>query len=123
MDHWNGIIFLIFQGFGSSPVYPSQEYSLWNSLHFYVDLKGSTQNFQEISAKYFVLLPFWFCENLLGFTLKDNRITWEAYKFAWKASLNFEGLVEAWESSEIPKPWFQSSDPLKREEDSRVLEI
>ena len=57
---------------------PSQECSLWNSLHFYVDPKGSTPKSQDIFSKYFVLLPFWFCENLLGFTWKDKRITWKA---------------------------------------------
>ena len=93
-------------------IHPSQECSLWNSLHFYVDLKDSTQKSQEIFAKYFVLLPFWFCENLLGFTWKDNRITLKAYKFSWKASLKFKGLVEVCESLEMPRSWFQSSDPL-----------
>ena len=39
-------------------IHPSQECSLLNSLHFYVDLKNSTPKSQEIFAKYFVLLPF-----------------------------------------------------------------
>ena len=95
MDHWTGIIFLIFQGFWLIPcrsIHPSQECSLWNSLHFYVDLKGSTPKFLKIFAKYFVLLPFWFYEILLGFTWKGNKITWKTYKFTWKASLDLKGI-------------------------------
>ena len=39
-------------------IHPSQECSLWNSLHFYVDLKNSTPKSQEIFSKYFFYCSF-----------------------------------------------------------------
>ena len=97
-------------------IHPSQEISLWNSLHFYVDLKGSTPKSQEIFAKYFVSLLFWFCEKLFIFTWKDNRITWKAYKFASKANLNLKVTSEnLWilRNTKIPIPVKRSTHNIK----------
>ena len=46
---WN--VFLIFQRFWLISCWSTQECSLWNSLHFYVDLKGSTPKSKKFLQK------------------------------------------------------------------------
>ena len=72
VDHWTGIVFLIFQGFWLIP-YKSIHHKNVPCEILYISMyisKTQLQNPMRFLQKYFVLLPFWFCENLLQFTCK-----------------------------------------------------
>ena len=48
-------------------IHPSQECSLWNSLHFYVDPKGSTPKSQEVFENTLFYIPFDFAKTSWDF--------------------------------------------------------
>ena len=92
VDHWTGIIFLNFQKFGSSPVNPfiTRMFLVKFTTFLCRFQRINSKTSQEIFEKCFVLLPFWFFENLL----------W------W---MDLQGMIQTSENSKI---WFQSSDLL-----------
>ena len=93
-------------------IYPSQECSLWNSLHFYEDLKGSNPKYIENFQNALFYYPFDFAKTSCDLhdktiELLENHINLHK-KLIWIS----RGLVEACESSEISISRFQSSDPF-----------
>ena len=102
VDHWTRIIFLIFQGFGSSPVNPSI------TRMFLVKFSTFLWRFQKLNFKTFLK----FSHNTLFYCPSDlTKISWNVLKLSfWNLHRNVENftrniLVIDGFTGDEPKPW------------------